>query len=220
MNFALFILFSILIFICSLVGGRKYRSTTLYALAIGGVVNANFFHTGNHPINCFGLPFGIDSIIYTLFIFCVIVMLLKQDKKSAYLLAISSIVAIMFSALMQFVAESLSAGFSWQSGLTFLNFSVSSLASVIAIVVAIEIINKLKHKTNCYVNMLLGTVIASIIDSCIYFPITLLINGTPTNILIQLLTSLIGKGIAIACSLLALWLMNLCDKKSIKKQNN
>ena len=70
MNLLYFILFGLFIFLCSLIGGKKYRSTTLYALAIGGAVNANFFHAGFYPIDIFGLSFGIDSIIYSLFIFC------------------------------------------------------------------------------------------------------------------------------------------------------
>jgi len=110
MNFVLFIIFSLTVFLISLVGYKNFRSTTLYALAIGGVVNANFFHSVNYPINCFGLPFGIDSVIYTLFIFCVVVMYIKEGKKEAYTLAISSIIAIMFSALMQLIAQLLSKG--------------------------------------------------------------------------------------------------------------
>ena len=81
MEFGLFILFSIIIFLLSLVSYEKFRSTTLYALAIGGAVNANFFYAGNYPIFCFGIPFGIDSIIYTLFLFCVLLMFLKEGKK-------------------------------------------------------------------------------------------------------------------------------------------
>ena len=105
MNFIYFLLFSAIIFLLSLVCYEKFRSTTLYALSIGGAVNANFFHAGNYPIMCFGLPFGLDSIIYSVFGYCVILMFLKVSKREAYILTISSVIAIMFSAVMQLVAD-------------------------------------------------------------------------------------------------------------------
>ena len=64
-NFIWLLLFGIFVFSLTLIGYKKYHSTTLYALAIGGVVNANFFHAEYYPISCFDLPFGIDSFIYT-----------------------------------------------------------------------------------------------------------------------------------------------------------
>ena len=99
MNFIFFVILGISLFLLSMVGYKKFRTTTLYALAIGGAVNANFFHAGNYPINCFGLPFGLDSIIYSLFTFCVIIMFFKSNKKDAYILTLSSIIAIIFSYL-------------------------------------------------------------------------------------------------------------------------
>ena len=69
MIFVLLILISFLIYSLTVVGYKKFRQTTLYALAIGGAVNANFFHALNYPIYCFGLPFGLNNIIYPLFAF-------------------------------------------------------------------------------------------------------------------------------------------------------
>lgn len=212
MNFIYFIIFAILIFMSTLIGYKKFRSTTLYALAIGGIVNANFFHAVNYPINCFGLSFGIDSVIYTLFVFCVIVMLIKEDKKSAYLLAFSSIIAIMFSAIMQLVSDLLSIGSSYQVWATFLTFLVSSLASVVAVIVMLEILDRLKDKLNNYLLLILGTFIATIINSIIYYPLSLLIYGIPSNIYIFLLTTTIGKVIALLCGLLTLFIINKIDK--------
>lgn len=209
-------IFSVCVFICSLIGGKRFRSTTLYALAIGGVVNANFFHAGNYPIYCFGLPFGIDSIIYTLFIFCVVVMFLKQGKGQAYLLAVSSIVAIFFSAVMQLVADIMSNGSTREVWLTFIYFLVSALASVVAIITMLELLDKLKSKFNQYCLLIIGVVLATIIYTCIYYPLTLAIYGLPSNILNMILVSFIGKFIAVLCSLLAFKLINIYDKKHNK----
>lgn len=202
-----------------LIGYKKFRSTTLYALAIGGVVNANFFHAGNYPIDCFGLPFGIDSIIYTLFAFCVILMFFNEGKGSAYLLAFSSIIAIFFSALMQLIADLLSQGSSIAVWNTFFTFCVSILASIIGVIVMLEILNKIKSKFNQYILSLFGILIISIINTAIYSPLSTLINGTPANIGTLLLTSIIGKLFALIISLLVLWIINKINKPKTNNKN-
>lgn len=219
MNTVFYIIFSILIFLTTLIGYKKFRSTTLYALAIGGVVNANFFHAGKYPINCFGLPFGIDSVIYTLFAFCVILMFFNEGKKSAYLLAFSSIIAIFFSALMQLVADLLSQGSSIAVWNTFFTFCISILASIIGVIVMLEILDKIKGKFNQYILCLFGILIISIINTGIYSPLTTLINGTPANITTLLLTSFLGKFLSLLISLFTLWLINFINKPKQKNKN-
>ena len=216
MNIIYFLLFSVCVFLCALIGGKRFRNTTLYALAIGGVVNANFFHAGNYPISCFGLPFGIDSIIYTLFIFCVVIMFIKEGKGQAYLLAISSIVAIMFSAVMQLVSDILSKGSSLDVWLTFLTFTISALASIVAVIAMLELLEKLKTKVNKYTLLTIGILVVTIINTLIYYSSSLLLRGIPTNIGIMLLTSFIGKFIALLCALFTLKLINTYDKKHSK----
>ncbi len=213
MNLLYFIIFSLIVFLSSLIGYKNFRSTTLYALAIGGVVNANFFHAGAYPIDIFGLPFGIDSVIYTLFVFCVAVMFFKEGKKQAYLLAASSIIAIMLSAIMQLVADLLSTGSSWAIWQSFLTFTISSAASVVAIIVMIELLDKLKNKTNNYVLLIVGIVVVTVINSGIYYPLSSLVIGVPANMGVLLVTSLIGKAIALVCGLITLYLINLYENK-------
>lgn len=219
MNFIYFLIFSIIVFSLSLVCYEKFRNTTLYALAIGGIVNANFFHAGKYPIICFGLLFGLDSIIYSLFAYCVIIMFLKANKREAYILTVSSVIAIMFSAFMQLVAELYTIGSCYSVWKTFLNFFVSSAASLIAVWIMLEILNKLKTKnTNEYVLLIVGMIVVSLINSAIYYTLATLINGTPENILSLLLTSFIGKTIALLCSLGSLFLMNKIEKRiNLKK---
>ena len=214
MNFILFLILCISLFLLSMVGYKKFRATTLYALAIGGAVNANFFHAGNYPINCFGLPFGLDSIIYSLFTFCVIIMFFKSNKKDAYILTFSSIIAIIFSACMQLFADLFTVGSSLQVWINFINFIVSSVASIIAIWAMLEIINKLKQKgLNPYILLTLGMLIVAIINSSIYYTAATLINGMPENMLQLLLTSFIGKTIALLCAVGTFYLMNKLEKQ-------
>ena len=212
MGFLFFLLFGAGVFSLSLIGHKKYHNTTLYALAIGGVVNANYFHAGNYPIDCFGLPFGIDSLIYTLFAFCVIFMLLNDSKKSAYLLAASSIIAIVFSAVMELAAKLLAGEAFLPAWEIFDSFMISAFASVVAVVVAVEVIEKQKGKWNPYVCMAIGIGIITAINSGIYYPVTAIVKNAIENVWIYVGTSFAGKGIALVYSMFALKILNTLKK--------
>ncbi|MBQ3547661.1 MAG: hypothetical protein IJA44_04220 [Clostridia bacterium] len=219
LNFVLFLLFGLGIFSLSLIGYKNYRSTTLYALAIGGVVNANFFHASAYPINCFGLPFGIDSIIYTLFAFCTLVMLLKENKKSAYLLAFSSIIAILFSAAMQLFADLFSQGNSKTAWMTFISFCISIVASIVAVLGTVEVVDRLKTRLNQYLCMAVGIIIIMLLNSGIYYPLSIIVNGVTDNIGELLITSFVGRLIAVLYSILMLYFMNLIEKSIANKKS-
>ena len=220
MEFIYFLIFSIVLFLMSLVSYEKFRSTTLYALAIGGAVNANFFHAGKYPIVCFGVSFGIDSIIYTLFAFCVILMFLKENKREAYILSFSSVIAIMFSACMQLVSNLLTIGSSVAVWKEFANFAVSSIATVITIWIMLEVLFKWKQKNiNQYIILLVGMLIVTVVNSSIYYTAVTIINGAPENIWNLMLGSIIGKIIAVLCSLGVLYLSNKIDAIIIKRKN-
>ena len=212
-GFILFLLFGMGVFALSLIGNKKYQTTTLYALAIGGVVNANYFDAVSHPIDCFGLPFGIDSVIYTLFVFAVMVVLLKDTKKDAYLLAISSIVAIMFSALMELFAELLANGSTVAIWVTFLTFAASALGSAVAVIPAVEIVARLKKKHSPYLCMAVGICIMTIINGAIDFPLTALVTSTPIQ-WVYVGTSFAGKGTGLVYSLIMLKILNTLKKKN------
>ena len=220
MNLIYIILFSVLCFACLFLGGKKYFSTTLYALAIGGAVNSNFFNAVTYPINCFGLNFGIDCIIYTLFIFCVILMYFYYGKKDAYILTVSSLVAILFSAIMQLVASLLTQGSSADIWVDFGTFVVSCFASLAAIFVMINLFELLSLKVkNKYVFIMLGIITASLINSGIYFGLITLISGTLENFGNLLLSSLIGKSIATICAVVAFSIITIIEKKQKNKNN-
>lgn len=219
LNFVLFLLFGFCIFSLSLIGFKNYRSTTLYALAIGGVVNSNFFHAGIYPIDCFGLPFGIDSILYTLFAFCVMVILIKENKKSAYLLAFSSIIAILFSAVMQLTADLLSNGSSQSVWISFGSFCISVLASAVAVITAVEVVERIKLCRNQYLCMIYGIVITTTINSGIYYSLSPLIGAASSGIGVLLITSFIGKAISLGYSLLILYFMVSIEKRIAKKND-
>lgn len=223
MNLLWFSLFGISMFMCTLIGFKKYHNTTLYALAIGGVVNSNLLTAYTYPIDIFGLSFGIDSIIYTLFVYCVVLMYLKEGKKSAYLLGISSIIAIMFSALMQFVGDSLSDKvISFDTLNTFGYFIIASFSSLVAIICMLEALDrfkKFKLFNNPYVVSIVGIIICTFVNFSIYYgTIVLFIGRTGTYLWELLLTSYLGKTYALLCSIIALYFYFKIKKRNESKE--
>lgn len=212
-NFIYLLIFGLLIFTLSLIGYKKFHSTTLYALAIGAVVNANFFHAGFYPIDCFGLPFGIDSIIYTLFSFCIFVMYMRKGKKEALILSISSVIAIMISASFQLIATFLSKGSSYPMWQDFMSLFISSVSSLLGAFVGILFIDKFINRFNKYLLLVIFIVLISIINSGIFYPLSLIIYEVPENIFNSLLASLIGKIISICYCVLMYYLMNRIERK-------
>lgn len=220
MKILFLVILAIICFSLVWVGGKKYNSTALYALAIGGAVNANFFHAGSYPINCFGLNFGIDSIIYTLFIFCVIVMYIKQGRTEAYILTASSIIAVLFSAIMQLLADLLTIGSNVTSWIMFANFVVSCVASLIAIISIVELLHFLRNKKfNQYLKIILCLIIATVINSIIYYSVSCLLYGVPQNFDNLLIASLIGKSIAIIISIISFAICNCVINYKNNKNN-
>ncbi len=201
------------VFALSLIGYKKYQHTTLYALAIGGVVNANYFNGISTPIECFGLPFGIDSMIYTLFVFCVMVVLLQDGKKSAYLITVSSIIAIVFSAVMELIAKLFTYGSSVEIWCSFLTFMISAFASIVAVFITIEIIHRVKKNHSPYLCMTLGIGLVTLLDSVIYYPLVSLVSYTE-NLWLCAMASLMGKAIALIYSLITLKLLFMLKSKT------
>lgn len=223
MNLLFYVLFGIVIYCCVLIGGKRFRSTCLYALAIGGAVNANYFTARNYPIDIFGLNFGIDSIIYNLFIFCVIIMLFWKGRGQAYLLSASSIIAIIFAAVIQLISDMLSFGYSNEHWVSFFYFLTSSFSSILAVVAVIELLTYLKNKAklnNEYLLMIIGLLLATVINTPMYYLCESLIHQNVENAAGLINTSLVGKLITILFSLLGLFLLKLYDKKTNKKAEN
>jgi uncharacterized membrane protein YraQ (UPF0718 family) len=85
----------------------------------------------------------------------------------------------------------------------------------------IEVLSRLKEKNiNEYWLLLIGMFIVSFVNSLIYYSIATSINGTPENILTLLLTSFIGKIVALICSLGAFYLTNKLEQFMQKRSQN
>lgn len=195
---------------------HKWQLSALYCFAIGGAVNSNFFHIGDYPIFIGNFVFGIDSVIYTLFIFCVIITADKFGNKDAMKLTYSSMGAIGFAAVMQFIADWSQTGvintdITW----SLISFIASIVATLIAVVVILRVYEHLKQKNyNRYFSIGLVMLIASLINSFIYFGVVAIWNGgLAGNFGWILISSYIGKIMSICFSLFTFYLLKIIQKK-------
>ena len=222
MNLLFLIIFAVCVFAGVLVGYKKYFSTTLYALAIGGIVNANFFTSYFYPIDVFGLDFGIDAIIYSLFIFCVLLMYTRCGKKQAHLLCVSSVIAIVIAAIFEMFAKIFSGATEAATFIRFVTLLFSAVTTLISMCGCVELFAFIerKRKINEYIVIGGGMLINNIVSTGLYLGSVALISDlSQYDIPGLLLTNMYGKLISIGAALLILLIIRLIDKQIAKKNN-
>lgn len=186
---------------------KKFKKDLIYIVAIGCAVNSNIFNFEAFPIIVGNLVLGVDSIIYTLFLFCVILMYFYHSEKDAMALTYTSIASILVGAIIQFVASCASYGFQREFGIILLSFAISAISSYIAVVVMLYVMNKMS-KANKYLVCCIGILIASLINTVIYFSCTAIFH------LVQnFVWSIIGSYILkIFCALFSILALYVIDK--------
>jgi len=205
---------------------RKWRDKDILILiAIGCAINANIFNSNTVPVEVGNLVFGIDSIIYTLFVFTVIIEARDYGIKDAKSMTTITIAAIMISATIEFFAYWSFSGINTQILISLGLYVISAFGTFVAIWAMLWLFQTLKKKNvNRFVNIALCILIASIINSFIYFGGAFMIGaGTSSNFVGALIGSYIGK---IFCIFLALvvyfinttfWIPKGLEKKYCKK---
>lgn len=198
---------------------KKFRKDLIYVLAIGGAVNSNIFNINDFPIYIGNLIFGVDSILYTLFVFCIIFIYFYYGKKEAQSLTYTSIASIFVGAIIQFVAYWASYGFGNELVITFSSFLISIVATIVAINLTIMFLEKFKN-LNKFVLCALSIVLASIINSTIYFSLVSIFSNLGENFVPSLLGSYIGKLIALIFSVICFIIIDFIEKKAKNTNTN
>lgn len=197
---------------------NRFKKDLIYVLAIGGAVNSNIFNINDFPIYIGNLTFGVDSIIYTLFVFCIVFSYFSYGKKEAQNLTFTSIASILVGAIIQLLASWASFGFGNELIITFSSFLISIFATLVAINLMILFLEKLKN-INKYVLCALAIILASLINSVIYFGLTAIISNLGENFVSSLFGSYLGKLIAIVFSVISFIIISTLEKKNFKKHN-
>lgn len=221
MDFLFLVLTAVLVFVILIVSNRFWGKDALFVVGIGCAIGSNIYNVGDYGIVIGNLVFGIDSVIYTVFVFVVLLCLKNYDEKSAFTLLYSAMGSIMLSALLVFIASWASAGFASNLIWGFVSYLISVIATFAALFITIKLFKYFEGKNlNVYLNFLINVLIASVINSLIYFGAVAIISGFEENFLGQLGASYIGKLMSTAFSLLTYFICTKLPYKKIDENDN
>lgn len=221
MDFLFLVLTAVLVFVILIVSNRFWGKDALFVVGIGCAIGSNIYNVGDYGIVIGNLVFGIDSVIYTVFVFVVLLCLKNYDEKSAFTLLYSAMGSIMLSALLVFIASWASAGFASNLIWGFVSYLISVIATFAALFTTIKLFKYFESKNlNVYLNFLINVLIASFINSLIYFGAVAIISGFEENFLGQLGASYIGKLMSTAFSLLTYFICTKLPYKKINENDN
>lgn len=221
MDFLFLVLTAVLVFAILIVSNRFWGKDALFIVGIGCAIGSNIYNVGDYGIVIGNLVFGIDSVIYTVFVFVVLLCLKNYDEKSAFTLLYSAMGSIMLSALLVFIASWASAGFASNLIWGFVSYLISVIATFVALFTTIKLFKYFEGKNlNVYLNFLINVLITSFINSLIYFGAVAIISGFEENFLGQLGASYIGKLMSTAFSLLTYFICTKLPYKKIDENDN
>ena len=150
MELLILALFCIILVVAFVVGYKLFNTSACYVMGIGGVVSANVYNIGNYNIVVGGLTFGVDSIIYTIAIFCIAVILADYGKKAALTLTYTYIASIFLTAVTDFIVKWVTVGFGADIVWGLYSYMASIVATFIAIFVCLQIF---KVTLLCFLNI-------------------------------------------------------------------
>lgn len=146
----------------------------LFTMAIGFAINANLFTPLNAGVDLGIFRFSVSIVLYIGFVFSVLICIKEYGPKKGKALVSSTIAAIIFSGLIEFLAKISAYGYSLDILKVFLTYIYSSIGTLLATIVIIILMVKLKRKMNIYLLFAINVILAVIIHGIIYFPLVIL----------------------------------------------
>ena len=202
MGFALLIVFMFVAFGLTTLFRRWIDIPTLLAVAIGCAVNANIFTPLNSGVTVGPFVFSIEAILYTLFMYTIVIRILDYGYKAAKTMTLTSVAAIIISAIIEFVALVSYEGFAVSTLKTFSFYFLSSLGTIAGVWIMILLTIQLRKKNvNSYVIIPIAIITSGLIHSIIYYGGMALIEwDINDNAVAMILGAIIGKGVCIGLS--------------------
>jgi len=207
------LVFALIVFAIITFTRRFNDSFILIAFAIGLAVNANYYHSGNYPVQVGSMIISIDAILYSAFMYTIVVKYIHYPKKEGHNVVWATLAAIIIAAIIECVARSsVKDKTPLQVIEIFGNYFFSALGTFIACLSVSKLVEVFEDKhISRYVTILVGMIIGSLINTVIFFGGQLAmtaIDGTLTNdSLLKIGQSVLGntvfKIIAIAFAELA-----------------
>ena len=216
MNFLFLPLLAVIIFGLLIFGYHFFKKDALFVFAIGCVIASNIYNIGSYPIIVGDITFGLDSVLYSVFIFCILLAYINHGKKDAMIITYTAMASIMLTAVINFIAIWASSGVADNNIMwNFLSYLFSVLGTYLAITLMIKVIQKIPYN---YLKIIIGIIIASIINSLVYFGlISIATFSIDTSLLSTLAGSYLGKFMSMAFALISYLLISLFSKL---KNNN
>ena len=228
MSFALLIIFMFLAYGLTTLFRRWIDIPTLIAVAIGCAVNANIFTPLNSAITVGPFNFSIEIVLYTLFMYTIMVRILDYGYGEAKRMTFTSIAAIIISAFIELVAKLMALGFTGEAFKEFSYYLFSSVGTILGVWLMIFITIKCRSKNLAFWLIIpFGIIASSIVHAIIFFGGIALVNWKFDIYSLQtLLGTIIGKGVCILLSILCYYInkkywvpLNLIEKEE-KIENN
>ena len=228
MSFALLIIFMFVAFGLTTLFRRWLDIPTLISVAIGCAVNANIFNPLTAPIVFGDFTFSIEIVLYTLFMYTLIVRILDYSYKDGKRLALTSVAAIIISAVIELVAKLMMDGFIVETFKSFSYYLFSSIGTILGAWLMVWITIKCRKKNiSCYIIIPIAIAASSIVHSILYFGGIALVEwriGLYTAY--NALGTVMGKAVCIALSILCYFInkkfwqpLNLVEKEETNKDN-
>lgn len=220
MDFLYLVLTVFIVFGALILANHFWGKDALFVIGIGSAIGASVYNIEDYGIQIGNVIFGIDSIVYTVFVFILLFCFINYGEKSTWALLFSAMGSILLTAVLQFIASCASIGFNKDILLDFASYLISILSIFVSMICVFKLFKIFKNNNlNDYLNLLFNILIASIIASLIYLGLMAVISGFKENFLGQLGASYIAKLMSTAFSLLTYF---ICTKFPYKKnlENN
>ena len=185
---------------------RWHDYSMLFTIAIGFAVNANIYNGITMPVILGNLKFSIDAILYTGFTFTIIICAHEYGIRKAKILTLSTIAAVVLSAVIEFMAHLSSNGYNVEYVINLFGYIASAAGTFVGVWLALSIYKKIRYNVNIYFILIILVLLISIINSAFYHAYYLLTTGNTDGFGYIVLGSYIGKLYAIALGLIAFYI--------------
>ena len=200
MDFALIIIFMFVAFALTTLFRKWVDIPTLLGVAIGCAVNANIFTPLKYGIEVGPFVFSIEVVLYTLFMYTIVVRVLDYGYQDAKKMTLTTVAAIIISAIIELFAELAKQGFVEEVFREFSYYLFSSIGTIAGVWVLVLITIKLrKIKASDYLILPLAIAVSTIIHAAFYYGGIALVEMRGDVYTISMaLGSLVGKSVCIA----------------------
>ena len=205
MRLALLIIFAIVAYGLTTLFRRWIDIPTLLAVAIGCAVNANIFTPLNSGFVVGPFSFSIESILYTLFMYTVIIRILDYGYKDAKRMTFTSVAAIIISAIIELVALLVRDGANAETFKSFSYYLFSSVGTILGVWFMIFLTIQLRKKNvSAYIIIPLAITCSTLIHAAIYYGGYSLVQWNIGDYTLSMfLGTLIGKAFCILLSVVS-----------------